>query len=211
MRISEIFTSIQGESTQAGRPCTFLRATGCDQRCEWCDTAYAFEGGEEYTLDDLFARVAAHGVNLVEVTGGEPLMQPDCHQLLTGLCDRGYEVLLETGGSQPIHRVDPRVRRIVDLKPPASGMSGRILWENLDHLKAGDEVKFVIADQADYQWSRKVIATHALCERVPVLFAPAFGLQEPRKLAEWILEDGLNVRLQLQQHKLVWAPETRGV
>ncbi len=211
MRISEIFTSIQGESTHAGRPCTFIRTTGCDQRCTWCDTTYAFEGGAEYTLNDLFARARAHGTKLVEVTGGEPLIQPECLDLLAGLCDRGFEVLLETGGSQPIADVDPRVRRIIDLKPPASGMTGHILWENLDHLKAGDEIKFVIADRADYEWSRQVTADHNLSGQVPVLFAPVFGQQEPRELAEWIIEDGLNVRMQLQMHKLVWAPEARGV
>lgn len=214
MRITEIFSSIQGESSHAGRPCTFVRTTGCDQRCVWCDTAYAFEGGTEYGIDALLAEVAARPARLVEVTGGEPLLQPDVHGLLTALCDRGYEVLLETGGSRPIDAVDPRVKRIVDLKCPGSGMTDRIHWENLDHLKAGDELKFVIADRDDYEWARDVVRAHRLdaseCP-VPVLFGPAFDLLPARTLAEWVLGDGLQVRMQVQMHKTIWAPETRGV
>jgi len=216
MRITEIFSSIQGESTHAGRPCTFLRTTGCDQRCVWCDTAYAFEGGTETSVEALLAEVAARPARLVEVTGGEPLLQPDLPELLTALCDRGYEVLLETGGSRPIDRhdggaIDPRVKRIVDLKCPASGMTDRIHWENLDALRAGDEVKFVIADRGDYEWARDLVRAHDLAFRVPVLFGPAFDVLAPRVLAEWILEDGLDVRMQVQVHKMIWAPETRGV
>ncbi|MBI5136463.1 MAG: radical SAM protein [Nitrospirae bacterium] len=211
MWVSEIFTSIQGESTHAGRPCTFVRTSGCDQRCAWCDTAYAFHGGTEYTLDALHRAVAAAGVKLVEVTGGEPLLQADTPPFLAGLCDRGYEVLLETGGSLPIAGIDPRVKRIVDFKPPSSGMTDLIHWENIGHLKAGDEAKFVIANRADYEWSRDVAAAHALAGRVPVLFSPAFGLQDPATLAEWIIADGLAARLQLQVHKVIWSPSARGV
>lgn len=211
MRVSEVFTSIQGESSHAGRLCTFVRTTGCDQRCSWCDTAYAFEGGTEYSLSDLYDQVAAYGVNLVQLTGGEPLTQPDALAFMSGLCDQGYEVLLETGGSQPIDRVDPRVKRIVDLKPPHSGMTGLIHWPNIDHLKTGDEVKFVIADQTDFEWSRDVIRAHRLGDRVTVLMSPAFGLMEPLTLTEWIISERLPVRLQLQLHKYIWSPETQGV
>jgi 7-carboxy-7-deazaguanine synthase len=214
MRITEIFSSIQGESTHAGRPCTFVRTTGCDQRCVWCDTAYAFEGGTEYDLDALLAEVAARPARLVEVTGGEPLLQPDVPAFLTALCDRGYEVLLETGGSLPIAGLDPRVKRIVDLKCPGSGMTDRIRWENLEHLKPGDELKFVIADRGDYEWARDVVRAHDLDgadSPVAVLFGTAFDLLPPRALAEWMLEDRMRVRMQVQMHKTIWAPETRGV
>jgi 7-carboxy-7-deazaguanine synthase len=214
MRITEVFSSIQGESTHAGRPCTFVRTTGCDQRCVWCDTAYAFEGGTEYGLDDLLAAVAARPARLVEVTGGEPLLQPDLPEFLTALCDRGYEVLLETGGSRSIAGLDPRVKRIVDLKCPGSGMTDRICWENLEHLQPGDELKFVIADRNDYEWARDVVRAHGLDGTdapVAVLFGPAFDLLPPRTLAEWMLEDRMQVRMQVQMHKTIWAPETRGV
>ncbi len=211
MRISEIFTSIQGESTHAGRPCTFVRTTGCDQRCDWCDTAYAFEGGTEVSLDDLYRQIAAFGVNLVELTGGEPLLQDDLPELLTGLCDRGYEVLLETGGSLPICGIDPRVKRIVDFKPPASGMTDMIHWPNIDRLARTDEAKFVIADRADYDWSKTVLDSHTLAQRCTVLFSPAFGLMDAQQLAEWIISDRLPVRMQLQMHKFIWSPQARGV
>jgi len=211
MRVSEIFTSIQGESTHAGRLCTFVRTTGCDQRCTWCDTAYAFEGGTEHTLEALYAAVAARPARLVELTGGEPLLQPDALPFMAGLCDRGYEVLLETGGSRPIHDVDPRVKRILDLKCPGSGMTDHIFWENLGVLRPGDEVKFVIADRGDYDWARDLVTAHGLQGRLPVLFSPAHGLLEPRLLAEWLVADGLDARLQLQTHKYIWSPEMRGV
>jgi len=211
MRVTEIFASIQGESTHAGRPCTFVRTTGCDQRCTWCDTAYAFDGGRDYSLDDLYEAVAAHGISLVEVTGGEPLLQADMLAFLTGLCDRGHEVLLETGGSQPIAGIDPRVRRILDLKPPASGMTDRIHWPNLADLRRGDEIKCVIADRNDYEWVRQLLVSHDLADHYPVLIAPVFGLMAPRDLADWILSDRLPVRLQLQMHKAIWSPEARGV
>jgi 7-carboxy-7-deazaguanine synthase len=211
MRVSELFTSIQGESSHAGRPCTFVRTTGCDQRCGWCDTAYAFEGGAEYSLDDLYNKVAEYGVNLVEVTGGEPLIQPDMPEFLTGLCDRGYEVLLETGGSQPIDSVDHRVKRIVDFKPPGSGMTDLIHWPNIDHLKAGDEVKFVLKDRADFEWAVDVIRAHDLGSKVTILLSPLFGLMAPEALAEWIITEKIPARLQLQMHKFIWSPQARGV
>lgn len=211
MRITEIFSSIQGESTHAGRPCTFIRTTGCNQRCSWCDTSYAYHGGVETPLDALYAQVAAFGHQLVEVTGGEPLLQTEAPQFLTGLCDLGYEVLLETGGSLPIAHIDPRVRRILDLKPPSSGMTGNVCWENLDHLRKGDEVKFIITDREDFDWAAKIIALYHLTERVPVLLSPAFDRLDASLLAEWILEAGLSVRLQLQLHKYIWSPAARGV
>ncbi|MFQ5509366.1 MAG: radical SAM protein [Leptospirillia bacterium] len=211
MRVTEIFSSIQGESTHAGLPCTFVRTTGCDQRCDWCDTAYAFEGGAEFTLDALYEEVARRATRLVEVTGGEPLIQPDVPEFLSGLADRGYEVLLETGGSQSIRNIDPRVRRIVDLKPPGSDMTDLIHWENLDHLTPTDEVKFVLTDRVDYEWARQITRTHGLEDKLPVLFSPVMGRLEAATLADWILEDGLYVRMQLQIHKLIWAPEIRGV
>jgi 7-carboxy-7-deazaguanine synthase len=210
MRVTEIFTSIQGESTHAGRPCTFIRTTGCDQRCVWCDTAYAFEGGTEMSLEALFDEVKRRGVPLVELTGGEPLLQPDAPAFLKGLCDLGHEVLLETGGSRPIAGLDPRVKVVLDIKCPGSGMGDRVLWENLDPLKAGDEVKFVIAGRRDYEWARDVTAKHGL-GRLPVLFSPVHGVLDARDLAGWILADRLPVRLHLQVHKFVWSPAARGV
>ena len=211
MRVTEVFSSIQGESTHAGRPCTFVRTTGCNQRCTWCDTAYAYSGGTEEPLDRLYSQVAAFGNQLVELTGGEPLLQPEAPRFLAELCDLGYEVLLETGGSLPIAHLDPRVRRILDLKAPSSGMTGNICWENLDHLRDGDEVKFILTDREDFDWAAKIVALYHLTERVPVLFSPAFGMLEPSLLAEWILEGGLPVRLQLQLHKHIWSPAARGV
>lgn len=211
MRVTEIFSSIQGESTHAGRPCTFIRTTGCNQRCSWCDTDYAYNGGTETPLDQLYAQVAAFGNHLVELTGGEPLLHAEAPEFLATLCDLGYEVLVETGGSLPFAHLDPRVRRILDLKPPSSGMTGNICWENLDHLRKGDEVKFIIAEREDFDWAAKIIALYHLTERVPVLLSPAFGLLEPSLLADWILEGGLPVRLQLQLHKYIWSPAARGV
>ncbi len=209
MNLTEIFSSIQGESTHAGRPCTFVRTTGCDQRCSWCDTAYAFEGGESLSVAEVLARVNQLGLNLVEVTGGEPLLQDDMPQLLTTLCNQGYEVLLETGGSLSIEGVDPRVTCILDLKAPASGMSDRILWDNLAHLKGRDEVKFVLADRGDYDWACRVIDTHELAPRA--LLSPVFELLDPALLAEWMVADRRSLRMQMQLHKLIWSPERRGV
>lgn len=203
--VTEVFHSIQGESTFAGRPCVFVRLTGCQMRCRWCDTEYAFHGGSWRTRDEVLGDVAGFDCPLVEVTGGEPLLQPGTLPLLAALADRGYEVLLETGGGLDVSAVDPRVRRIVDVKCPGSGEAEANRWENLDDLRASDEVKLVIADEADYHWARRVVAEHRLAERCPVLFSPVAGEIEPRRLAEWILRDRLPVRFQLQLHKLLWG------
>ncbi|MGA9115170.1 MAG: radical SAM protein [Bacteroidota bacterium] len=209
--VSEIFHSIQGESTHAGRPCVFVRLAFCNLRCTWCDTAYAFEGGETLAVEAILARVAAFGCRLVEVTGGEPLAQESAPVLLRELCDAGYEVLLETGGSCDIGGVDPRVKRIVDFKCPGSGMDGRNLWANARTLGPGDEVKFVIAGREDFDWAAAKVREHALDRRCPVLFSPVSGMLPPADLARWILEGGLPVRLQLQMHKHIWEPAMRGV
>ncbi len=209
LRVTEIFHSIQGESTFAGRPCVFVRLTGCQMRCRWCDTEYAFHGGSWRTRGEVLAAVAGFDCPLVELTGGEPLLQPGALPLLEALCDRGYEVLLETGGGLDIGGVDPRVRRIVDVKCPGSGESEANRWENLDLLRPIDEVKLVIADEADYLWARRVIEERRLAERCPVLVSPVAGPDgdglQPRELAEWILRDRLPVRFQLQLHKLLWG------
>lgn len=209
LRVSEIFHSIQGESTRAGLPTTFIRLSGCPLRCRWCDTEYAFAGGTVMVLEAILARVAAIGCPTVCVTGGEPLAQKGCLALLTALCDAGCSVSLETSGALDIAGVDPRVSRIVDVKAPGSGEAGRNLWSNLDLLTARDEVKFVLASEADYRFANSVVVTRRLHERCPVLFSPVAGRLDPARLAEWILRDRLPVRLQLQLHKLLW-PDTRG-
>jgi len=211
LRVTEIFHSIQGESTRAGRPCSFVRLTGCNLRCLWCDTAYAFEGGEEMEMEQILSRLAAHGAPLVLVTGGEPLAQPAVHALMARLLDAGKEVMIETGGSLDISGIDPRVLIVLDLKCPGSGMEPKNRWENLDSLKPTDEIKFVIRDRDDYEWARAVLKARHLERRAGVLFSPVFGEMSPRRLAEWILEDHLNVRMQLQMHKLIWPPSMRGV
>lgn len=211
LRIHEIFYSLQGESTYSGRPCVLVRLTGCQMRCVWCDTEYAFYEGSWKSIDEIVAEVAAFGCPLVEVTGGEPLLQPAVHPLMTALCDAGYEVLLETGGGLDIALVDRRVRRIVDVKCPGSGESANNRWENLGDLRAGDELKFVLADRADYDWARREIAARGLAGRCPIHFSPVWESLAPVELAGWILADRLPVRLTLQQHKLLWGAETRGV
>jgi 7-carboxy-7-deazaguanine synthase len=214
LKIHEIFLSIQGESTHAGRPCTFVRLTGCQMRCAWCDTEYAFFAGDWMSVEAILARVRELGCALVEVTGGEPLLQPAVHPLMTALCDAGHEVLLETGGGLDIAGVDPRVRRIVDVKCPASGEAANNRWQNLAHLREGDELKFVVADAADYAWAAQVLAEHDLCARdLPIHFSPVVGPDglDPATLAGWILRDRLPVRLGLQLHKIVWGAERRGV
>lgn len=211
LKITEIFHSLQGEGTRAGLPCTMIRLTGCDLRCRWCDTAYAFHGGRRVSIEDVLARVRAIGCRLVEVTGGEPLLQPSVHGLMTRLLDEGFEVLLETGGHRDIAPVDPRVVRIVDLKAPGSGEVERNHWDNLRHLTDRDEIKIVIADRADYEWARSVLREHALAERVSVLLSPVHDELDPQALAAWILEDGLGVRFQTQLHKLIWGAEAKGV
>lgn len=211
LKISEIFYSIQGESTFAGRPCVLVRLTGCQMRCSWCDTEYAFYGGVWKSLDEVMAEVAAFGCPLVEVTGGEPLLQPGCLPLLTVLCDAGYEVLLETGGGLDIAPVDGRVRRIVDIKCPASGEAANNRWENLRELRPTDEIKFVVADRGDYDWAKGVIAKWSLAGVCPIHFSPVWESCPPAELAAWILADRLPVRLTLQQHKILWGKDTRGV
>ncbi len=209
--VNEIFYSIQGESTHAGRPCVFIRLAFCNLRCSYCDTAYAFDEGTAKSVEDVLSEVRRHPAALVEVTGGEPLMQADVHPLMTALCDHGYEVLLETGGSLDIRPVDSRVKRIVDFKCPSSGMMKKNLMSNADALRTGDEVKFVIGTREDYEWAVGVVRDHRFSERVTVLFSPVFGVLEPRQLAEWILSDDLAVRMQLQMHKYIWEPTRRGV
>jgi 7-carboxy-7-deazaguanine synthase len=212
LTVFEIYPSIQGESTHAGRPCVFVRLAACDLRCAWCDTPYAFTGGQKMAVEDVLARVAALGVPLVELTGGEPLLQKEAIPLMGRLLEAGHEVLLETGGHLSVADVPAPVVRIVDVKCPGSGEADRMHWPNLDLLRAHDEVKFVLRDRADYEYARDVTARHALTGRVTaVLFSPVHGGLDPQALAAWILEDRLAVRLQLQLHKYIWTPETRGV
>jgi 7-carboxy-7-deazaguanine synthase len=209
--VNEIFRSIQGESTHAGRPCVFVRLTACDLRCSWCDTEYAFHEGTRRPVADIVAEVRAFGCDLVEVTGGEPLLQPNVHELLAALLDDGFTVLLETGGHRDISGVDPRVLRIVDVKTPSSGESHRVLEANFAHLKAGDELKFVIRDRTDFDFATAMIGRHDLASRCPLLLSPVHGVLAPEELAEWILEAKAPVRLQLQIHKLLWPAALRGV
>lgn len=207
LRVSEIFYSLQGESTRAGLPTVFIRLTGCPLRCGYCDTDYAFSGGETMTLAAILEAAARYDPRYVCVTGGEPLAQKNCLPLLSALCDRAYSVSLETSGALDISGVDARVSRIVDIKTPGSGEVEKNRWENLDHLRATDEIKFVLCDEADYRWAVEVLKKHALHQRCTVLFSPAWGLLEPRLLAEWILRDRLPVRFQIQLHKLLWGAE----
>jgi len=209
--INEIFYSIQGESSYAGWPCVFVRLTGCNLRCTWCDTTYSFNEGEPTPLDDIIAKVRSFETQLVEVTGGEPLLQPNVLPLLTRLCDLGKTVLLETSGSLDIAPVDPRVVKIMDLKCPSSGETDKNRYANLRHLTQLDEVKFVIADQADYDWTRRIITAEQLNQRCSVLVSPVVERLPLRTLADWILADRLPVRLQTQWHKLIWGPTARGV
>jgi 7-carboxy-7-deazaguanine synthase len=212
LTINEIYHSIQGESTWAGEPCVFVRLTFCDLRCNYCDTEYAFYEGKKQTLDEIATAVAAFGTPLVEITGGEPLLQKNVLPLMTILADAGQTVLLETSGAHDISKVDPRVHRIMDLKTPGSGECTRNLFSNIEHLTKRDEVKFVIGSREDYDWSREQVGHHALTQRCgAVLFSPIFGRIDPREIVEWILADRLPVRFQLQMHKFIWTPATRGV
>jgi 7-carboxy-7-deazaguanine synthase len=217
LRITEIFYSVQGESTWAGLPCTFVRITGCPLRCVWCDTAYAFTGGTPMALDEIVEAVRAHGCDLVEVTGGEPLAHPNAFPLVQRLLDEGFTVLVETSGAFDVSGVDERAHRIMDLKCPGSGESGRNLWENLDHLTGKDEVKFVVRDRADYEWARDTIRERLLDTRLAagslraILISPVWGDFDLEALAHWMLEDSLPARLQVQLHKIVWGPERQGV
>lgn len=217
LRITEIFRSIQGESTWAGLPCTFVRLTGCPLRCVWCDTAYAFHGGTRMGLGEILERVESMGTELVEVTGGEPLAHPNAFSLVERLLERGHTVLVETSGAFDVSPLDPRAHKIMDLKCPGSGESARNLWSNLEHLTSRDEVKFVVKDREDYAWARDTIRSHGLDRRVAeaslraLLVSPVWGAIDLEALAGWILEDRLTVRLQVQLHKLVWGAERTGV
>jgi len=210
--VHEIYVSIQGESTHAGRPCVFVRLSACDLRCSWCDTPYAFTGGTKMSIDEVVAAVEALRCPLVELTGGEPLLQPDAIPLMARLVSLGHEVLIETGGHLPIAGLPAAVIAIMDVKCPGSGESAKMHWPNLDALRAHDEVKFVIKDRADYDYARGIVRERDLASRVEAVpFSPVFGARAAADLARWILDDHLPVRLQLQQHKYVWAPDARGV
>jgi 7-carboxy-7-deazaguanine synthase len=212
LTVNEIFHSIQGESSYAGLPCVFVRLTACNLRCVWCDTAYAFHEGRKRELDDVLEEVESYGCRLVEVTGGEPLLQPDVHLLMQRLLDAGHEVLLETGGHVSLDRVPVGVVRIVDLKCPGSGEAEKTEWDNLARLGARDEVKFVIADRADYDYAKTIVADHRLSSRVAnILFSPVHDRMAAADLAAWVLTDRLPVRVQLQVHKFIWGPTRRGV
>ena len=211
LTINEIFHSIQGESTHAGRPCVFVRLTACDLRCRWCDTPYAFHEGKKMSVDEVIADVESRGCQTVEVTGGEPLLQPDVYPLMQQLLDSGKTVLIETGGHRSIAEVPAGVIRIMDIKCPGSGEAEKNDWSNLARLTSRDEVKFVIADRRDYEWARDLVRTRGLAARCPVLFSPVHGTLEPGTLGHWILEDGLPVRLQVQLHKYLWPGVERGV
>jgi 7-carboxy-7-deazaguanine synthase len=212
LTISEIYLSIQGESTHVGRLCVFVRLTACNLRCRWCDTPYAFTGGRKMSIDDVLADVRGYACPLVEITGGEPLLQPDVTALMERLLADGFEVLLETGGHMPIDDVPDGVVAIVDVKCPASGEADKMHWPNLDQLSPHDEVKFVIQDRTDFDSARDVVERYGLAGRVAaVLFSPVFGVLAPDELARWILETRAPVRLQLQAHKYIWAPTERGV
>ncbi len=212
LTINEVYHSVQGESTWAGSPCVFVRLTFCDLRCNYCDTEYAFYEGKKQALSEIVESVRKFGCPLVEITGGEPLLQKNVLPLMSMLCDAGYDVLLETSGAHDISNVDARVHRIMDLKTPGSGEVDKNLWSNIDHLARRDEVKFVIGSREDYEWSRDKVQKFDLASRCnAVLFSPIFGRIDPRQIVEWILADRLKVRFQLQMHKFIWAPTQRGV
>jgi 7-carboxy-7-deazaguanine synthase len=213
LKVNEIFYSIQGESSYGGRPCVFVRLTGCNLRCSYCDTQYAYTEGEELEIDEIVSRVTSYQCPLVEVTGGEPLMQKETPGLIRRLLTKGFETLMETNGSQDISQVDNRCVKIVDIKCPFSGQTSHNDLQNLDRLTDHDEVKFVVADRDDYEYAKQILhlTDPNLCRKHPVHFSPAFGTMEPKTLAEWILEDHLDVRLHLQVHKIIWSADRRGV
>ena len=217
LRVTEIFHSIQGESTWAGAPCTFVRLTGCPLRCSWCDTEYSFHGGDKMMLDEIIGRIDAIGTPVVEVTGGEPLIHRNAFVLVDRLLEKGYTVLVETSGAVDVAPLDPRAHKIMDLKCPGSGEVDRNMWSNLDHLTARDELKFVISNRVDYEWARDVVRSRGLDRRLEegtlraILFSPVWNAVEFRHLAEWILEDRLPVRYQIQMHKGIWGPTVTGV
>lgn len=210
--VNEIFYSVQGESTHAGRPCVFVRLTGCNLRCNYCDTEYAFYEGQRRPLAEIVAAVRAFGCALVEITGGEPLLQEGVYALCAALLEAGLQVMIETSGASDVSRLDPRVIKIMDLKCPGSGEAGRNLLSNLEWLTPRDEVKFVLSDRGDYEWARELTLRHDLARRVnAVLLSPVFGRLAPRDLADWLLQDRLAARMQLQMHKHIWPPDQRGV
>jgi 7-carboxy-7-deazaguanine synthase len=217
LRVTEIFHSIQGESTWAGYPCTFVRLTGCPLRCVWCDTEYAFHGGQKTSLDEIMTRVREIGTNLVEITGGEPLIHNNAFVLARMLLDEGFTVLVETSGAIDVSPLDARVHKIMDLKCPGSGEAEKNLWSNLDHISAGDEIKFVIKDRVDYEWARDVVRNYQLGERKArgnlkeILFSPVWESVDFQQMADWILADHLPVRFQIQLHKVIWGANVPGV
>ena len=213
LRVTEIFRSIQGESTHAGRPCTFVRLTGCPMRCVWCDSEYTFTGGEHFSIESIMAQVTSFGCNLVEVTGGEPLAQKEAFKLIGRLCNDGFEVLIETGNYVSTEGLDSRAKVILDIKCPASGEEHRNCWSNIDRLRPDmDEVKFVIAGEGDWHYAKRIIKEHDLESRAKaILISPVWGLADLQDLAEWVAGSGLNVRMQLQLHKYIWGPDVRGV
>jgi 7-carboxy-7-deazaguanine synthase len=211
MKVCEIFSSIQGESSFAGIPCTFIRLTGCNLRCSYCDTPYAYYEGQELTVDEIIRKVQRTGINLVEITGGEPLLQNEAHLLIKRLIDEGYKVLVETNGSQDIKQIDKKAIVILDIKTPGSGTSKEMDFSNLDYIKSSDEIKFVITNREDYEWSKDIIQKYKLMERCKLLLSPAFGTLPPENLAKWIIGDKLKIRFNLQLHKYIFSSEQRGI
>ena len=211
IKINEIYYSVQGESSKAGLPTVFVRLTYCNLRCSYCDTEYAFHEGKDRSIEEIISEVKKFNCNLVEITGGEPLFQNECVDLMKRLCDDGFEVMLETGGSLPIKDIDKRVMIIMDLKCPSSKMMKKNLYKNLDFIKPNDEIKFVIGNHEDYEWAKEIINKYNLTEKYSLLFSVVFGKLEPVQLVEWILEDKLKVRYQLQMHKIIWEPTAKGV
>ncbi|MCM8525828.1 MAG: radical SAM protein [Lentisphaeraceae bacterium] len=211
LRVTEIYKSIQGEGSHAGYPCTFVRLTGCNLRCSWCDTEYGYNGGQDFSIEEVLDKVNSLGCNLVEVTGGEPLLQEETPKLVDLLLENGYTVLIETAGSIDISCVSDKAVRIVDMKCPGSGMLDKNLYKNLDLVTDKDEVKFVIKDKADFDWSCELIRKHSLEEKTKVLLSPVYGVLKEEDLASWILESGLKSRMQIQLHKIIWGPDKTGV
>jgi len=211
LQVSEIYKSIQGESTYAGLPCVFVRLTGCSLRCSWCDTTHAFHGGSAMTIQQITQNISTYNTSLIEITGGEPLDQPEAIPLVKFLCDQGYDVLVETSGAIDITPLDSKAHIILDLKCPGSHMTSRMEWNNLMHLKPKDQVKFVILNRFDYEWALSIISKYALNDLCEILFAPVFGELDPKVLCEWVLGDSLQVRVQLQLHKFIWDSNAHGV
>ena len=211
LKVNEIYFSLQGESSRAGLPCVFVRLTYCNLRCTYCDTEYAFYEGEDRSVDEIINEVKKYDCNLVEITGGEPLVQEESINLMKKLCNEGFDVMLETAGNMPISNIDDRVNIIMDLKCPSSGMMKKNLYENINHLKKTDELKFVIGDREDYEWTKDIMNKYNLNSKCEILLSVVFGELEPLSLVNWILEDKLNVRFQLQMHKFIWHPKTKGV